>query len=69
MIQKLLALLTIYLFFFSNFEYSINSYIKHQNCLYSSNKDNFYENNNTNDNIIYLNNFNLSFSILDYYSS
>ena len=69
MIQKLLALLTIYLFFFSNFEYSINSHIKHQNCLLPSNKDNFYENNNTNDNIIYFNNFNLSFSILDYNNS
>ena len=51
MIQKLLALLTIYLFFFSKFEYSINSHIKHQNCILPSNKDNFYENNNTNDNI------------------
>lgn len=66
MIQKLLALLIIYLFFFSNFEYSINSHIKHQNCLLPSNKDIFYENNNSNNNIIYFNNFNLSFSILDY---
>ena len=69
MIQKLLALLIIYLFFFSNFEYSINSHIKHQNCLLPSNEDNFYEDNNTNDNIIYLNNFYFFFSILDYNNS
>ena len=37
MIQKIIVLLTIYLFFISNFEYSINSLANYKNCLSSSN--------------------------------
>lgn len=70
MIQKIIVLLTIYLFFFSNFEYSINSLANYKNCLSSSNiVEHFDKKNNINDNIIISNKLNFSFSLSDYNDS
>ena len=56
MIQKILVLLLIYLFFFSRNDYSIYSFQKQ--CLLSSYKQDRFENYNIND-IININNFSI----------
>ena len=67
MFHKIIVLLIIHLFFFSNFEYSINSLFNTKNCIYSSDIVQHLDNNNKiNDDIINSNKLNFSFSLSAY---
>jgi len=67
MFHKIIVLLIIHLFFFSNFEYSINSLFNTKNCKNSSDIVQHLDNNNKiNDYIINSNKLNFSFSLSAY---